>query len=474
MIIKYIAAVFITAVLVTTLYYFTDPAFLNNSAKSSSQEEIHSEHEEEQLYTCSMHPFIVEDEPGTCPVCGMDLILKKQSSKNEYNQGKERKIAYWKAPMNPREIYNEPGKSAMGMDLVPVYEDQLVSGVNIKIDPVIIQNMGIKTETVKKAELNHKITAYGHITYDEKKITEINPRYSGWVEKLYVNSDGESVKKNDPLFKVYSPELITAQKEYISALKRSSYNKGSGKKYTEAAESRLLNYGLSQSFIKSLGSLKSPKSSVIIKADKNGIIRDKDIFEGGYFPKGKTLMKITDISRVWVEVHIFDNEIPLVKEGMEAEMKIPFMPEKTFKGKISHIYPYVTKKTREVIARIEFENENLELKPDTYVDIEVTASSKTGIAVSSQAIIRTGKENIVFIVKENNKFIPRKVVTGAPVNSGKIHILSGLAPGDKVVTSGQFMLDSESNLNEAISKMTGSEEEKYDKTGSDDDFFDDM
>jgi Cu(I)/Ag(I) efflux system membrane fusion protein/cobalt-zinc-cadmium efflux system membrane fusion protein len=439
-----------------------------NSTGDNVLHEDH-EHDEKTLYTCSMHPFIVEDKPGECPICGMDLVEKEQK---EESGEKKRVIAYWKAPMNPSEIYDSPGKSAMGMDLVPVYEDELSGGVDIKIDPVVVQNMGIKTAKVKEEDLSYTIRTYGHITYDETRIVEVNPRFSGWVEEIYVNFNGESVKKADPLFRVYSPELIRAQEEYISALRNRSI---SGSSIGESAKRRLLNYGLSKAFIEKLKINKKAEDSILIRAMASGIIQDKNILNGGFFSSGKSLMKIMDISSVWVEGHIFDREIDMVKKGMDVEMILPFKPGEKFMGKVTFIYPYIEKKTRDVIVRIEFENKDMELKPDMYADIIINTNKGRGLVVPDESIIRSGIKNIIFVAKANGKFIPRDVKLGSPVNGSKIHIVTGLAPGEEVVVSGQFMLDSESRLNEAVNKMLTAEkkEDAVDKK-AEDDFFSDM
>ncbi len=181
------------------------------------------------LYSCGMHPWIVAGEPGNCPICGMSLTPKRDQEDKGQDSG-ERKIAYWRAPMNPIEIYDAPGKSAMGMDLVPVYDDEVTGGVAIKIDPVTQQNMGLRTARAEKGPLVHTIRTYGHITYDETKKTQINPKFSGWFEKLHANFTGQIVEKDEPLFDIYSPELITAQEDYLEAYRNASRNPSSPNK----------------------------------------------------------------------------------------------------------------------------------------------------------------------------------------------------------------------------------------------------
>ena len=183
----------------------------------------HEEHDKTSLWTCGMHPFVITEEPGNCPICGMKLIPKRDTNESAEEKG-EKQIAYWRAPMNPTEIYDKPGKSAMGMDLVPVYEEELVGGVEIKIDPVTQQNMGVRTALAEKGPLVHTIRTYGHITYDETRMSEISPKFNGWIEKLYVDFTGQQVEKGQPLFSIYSPELLSAQEEYLSAYRNVRHN----------------------------------------------------------------------------------------------------------------------------------------------------------------------------------------------------------------------------------------------------------
>ena len=387
----------------------------------------------------------------------------------------ERKIAYWKAPMNPAEIYDKPGKSAMGMDLVPVYEDENTDGSKIKISPVMKQNMGIRIAAARVKNLSHKISTYGHITYDESKIFEINQRYSGWIEKLYISYKGEHIKKGAPLFSIYSPELITAEQEYVNALKNSRYIK-SRFKIVESSKRRLMNFDLPVEFINNLKKRQEVEQSIIIKSNASGIIIKKNILQGGYFKSGDTLLEIADISNVWVEAHIYDYEIALIKKGMPVTMTLPYTPGKIYKGKVSFIYPYVEKQTRDVIVRFEFPNKNNQLKPDMYADISLIADQGKGIVVPYESIIRSGGKKIVFVEKGKGEFEPRKVITGFPVNDNEIHIIKGIAEGEKIVRSGQFMLDSESNLNESVNKMSFNKEDEKDSSSQTEDnsFFEDM
>lgn len=465
---------FLTAVIILTAFYF---AGVPTHKKNADHDHL-KDKTEELLYTCSMHPFIITEEPGSCPVCGMNLVPKQKEKQPEGS--KERKIAYWKAPMNPEEIYDKPGKSAMGMDLVPVYEDELSSGVEITINPVIRQNMGIRTQKAFLAPLIHTIRTFGHLTYDETRTVQVSPRYSGWVEKLHVNFKGQMVKKGQALFTIYSPELITAQEEYLEALRSSKkQTSGYGSKILKSAKRRLENYNISKKEIRSIESGNQAKNSITIRSPFTGVVSVKNIIEGGYFKAGTNLYTISDLSKIWVEAHVYEYELSRISEDMNAEITLPYHPGKVYKGKVTYIYPYLQKKTRDVVIRLEFENPELELKPDMYANVQIkTSGDKQGLVIPSEAVIRSGEQNLVFLTDGDGRFFPRNVTPGLSLDNGNIHILTGIAPNELVVTSGQFLLDSESKLKEAVNKMLEADQPEKDPKDSEpdneDDFFNDM
>jgi len=420
---------------------------------------------ETQLWTCGMHPMIITEEPGLCPICNMELTPKREDAGSSQTSD-EKKIAYWKAPMNPREIYDEPGKSAMGMDLVPVYENELVGGVNISIDPVTVQNMGVRTATARKGPLVHTIRTYGHITYDETLTARISPKFSGWFEKLYVNFAGEHVQKGEPLFEIFSPDLMAAQEEYLSAFRTLNRSGGGNRALLASAARRLRIFGVADSEIKAIEQANQVKKRILIRSPFTGVVTDKNAVEGGYVKEGTVVYNLADLSRIWVEAHIYEYELDRVKKGQDVEMTLPYHPGKTYRGRVAFIYPYLQQKTRDVVIRLEFENPDMELKPDMYADVRIeTRGEQEGIIIPSEAVIRSGERNVVFVTREKGKFSPREVTLGMALDEGNVQILSGIAPNEQVVTSGQFLLDSESKLKEAVQKMmevkpSGEETEK--------------
>ncbi|MCF8027223.1 MAG: efflux RND transporter periplasmic adaptor subunit [Desulfobacteraceae bacterium] len=474
-----VLAIFLTAVL--TLAIAAGAAWYSGLLSFADHQHRKVQQDSNIQYTCSMHPQVVTDEPGDCPICGMELVPKDSVDEKDDADDGERKIAYWRAPMNPEEIYDEPGKSAMGMDLEPVYEDELVGGVNISIDPVMEQNMGIRTVAVKQGPLSHTIRTYGHVTYNETATTRINLKFSGWIEKLHVDFTGARVEKGDPLFDFYSPELITAQQDLLEA--RRNYTRRpdeTNKKMLESVRSRLGYYGIAKSEIDQVIGQGAVRHALTIKSPYTGVVTEKNVLEGDYVQSGTTIYQIADLSSVWVEAHIYEYELARVQKGLKAEMTLPYLPGEKYEGQVAYIYPYLQRKTRDVVVLLEFDNPDMFLKPDMYGDVKIaTSSDETGLHVPRSAVLRSGQRDIVFVRRSAGKFTPREVKPGIPLDNDRIEILEGLAPGEQVVVSGQFMLDSESKLREASRKMTEREDpgEKDNDSGQnsaeDKGFFDD-
>ncbi|MBE0617775.1 MAG: efflux RND transporter periplasmic adaptor subunit, partial [Proteobacteria bacterium] len=292
--------------------------------------------EEKTLYTCGMHPWIIAEQPGECPICGMKLTPKRDEGETAPTAAAgERRILYWRAPMNPTEIYDAPGKSAMGMDLVPVYEDEVVGGVEVRIDPVTQQNMGVRTAPVETGPLVRIIRTYGHVTYDETRTSQVSPKFSGWIEKLYVDFTGQAVKKGDPLFGIYSPELVSAQEEYLVTYRNLSRIQGPESRDLLASARRRLSYwDVPEEEIRALETSGQVRKALTIRSPFTGVVTQKNAVEGVAVKEGTTIYQIADLSRVWVEAHIYEYELPWVRLGQEAIMTLPYQPGKTYRGKV--------------------------------------------------------------------------------------------------------------------------------------------
>jgi Cu(I)/Ag(I) efflux system membrane fusion protein/cobalt-zinc-cadmium efflux system membrane fusion protein len=351
------------------------------------------------------------------------------------------------------------------MDLVPVYAEdgeEKEPASTIRIDPVTIQNMGVRLGRVERKPLVKHIRTFGNITYDERQIYTVNTKFNGWIEKLYVDFVGETVKKGQPLFEIYSPELVTAQEEYLLALeqnrdlKDSSYARirEGAQRLLKASHTRLRYWDLSEKQIKKIENTGTVQKTLTIYSPARGVVIKKNAFQGHYVKAGQNQYEITDLSKVWVDVDIYEYELPWVRKGMPAKMELSYIPGKIFNGNVLFVYPFLTAKTRTARLRLEFPNPDYQLKPDMYVNVTLeSAIAGDSLVIPLEAVIDSGVRKVVFVALGKGKFQPREVKLGLEVNDYEFQVLEGLRENEQIVISAQFMLDSESRLREAIQKM---------------------
>ncbi len=416
---------------------------------------------EKQLYTCGMHPQIISDEPGNCPICGMKLVPIKNTGQSVSPQKKEKKILYWRAPMDPNEIYDKPGKSKMGMELVPVYEDESGGSGIVTIDPEVQQNMNIKTAKVEVKELSSSVTTNGVLTTDETSEYIVTTRMNGWIQKLYVNYTGQQVSKGSKLMDIYSPELVSAQQELLTALSyQNSVNESSlgsiresGNELVKNSMRKLELLEVPESEVKRLIDTKEVKTYITLYAQKSGTVLEKNIVDGQKIMNGMQLLKIANLSELWLMADIYEYELSKISLGSKANINYNYLPGKSFTGTVSFIYPTIDPKSRTVKIRINVNNHSGELKPEMFANVEI-AGKTLGMypVISENAIIRSGMKNIVIIALGNGKFKPQEVKLGSYAN-GYYQVLKGLSEGNTIVTSAQFLIDSESNLRAAIGQL---------------------
>jgi Cu(I)/Ag(I) efflux system membrane fusion protein len=379
--------------------------------------------------------------------------------------GKEKgKILYWRSSMNPTEIYKTSGKDTMGMDLVPVYEGEEAMGPpgTVKIDPVTIQNIGVKTVEIRRQRLVREIRTVGRVVYDEKKGRQISSKIGGWVERQYVNFNGQVVERGERLLEIYSPELVSAQEEYLIAVKhleglKSGFRKegaAGSKDLLRAAETRLRYWDITEGQVKALRERGEINRTMVLHAAFKGIIVRRDVLEGGYVKPGQDLYTIADISAVWVYADIYEYEAPWLRLGQEAVMTLAYQPGVSYRGRVTYIYPYLKNMTRTLQVRMEFPNDkDITLKPDMWANIRLlSAIVREGLAVPIQSVIRTGKRDIALVALQGGRFEPRDLRLGLQAGD-EFEVLEGLKEGERVVTSAQFLINSESNLQAALSKM---------------------
>jgi len=429
----------------------------------------------EQLYSCGMHPEVISDKPGNCPICGMKLTpIKSTGQGKEQEQtsdsSKQGKILYWRAPMDPTEIYDKPGKSKMGMDLVPVYEGEEADGAgSIIIDGVLQQNMNLRVAKVERRDIFNVIRAYGKVSYAEDRESTVHTKISGWVEKLYVNKTGQKVQKGQPLLEIYSPELVTTQEEYLLALKNyqelssSSYEsvKNSAEKMLLLARGRLEYWDIPESEITRIKESGQAHRTILLRSQMTGVVTHKTVVEGDKISPGMDLFHIANLDKIWVEASVYESELALVKVGLKAELALDHIQMGKRIGKVDFIYPYLDQKSKANTVRLVFDNHDHVLKPDMYATVRIFShTAKDALAVPSEAVIHSGKRQIVFVSQGDGKYEPREIKVGVESGDGYVQVVSGLFDHEEVVVSGQFMLDSESRTREAIAKMRETQAQK--------------
>jgi len=376
----------------------------------------------------------------------------------------EKKPMYWVAPMDANYRKDKPGKSPMGMDLIPVYDDggkgPDEGPGTIRISSDVVNNLGVRTSTASYKPLHTEINTVGYVTYDEDKLVHIHPRVQGWVEKLYVKAIGDPVKKNQPLYDIYSPELVNAQEELLLALDRKN------SRLISAAQNRLEALQLPKLAITQLKKTKKVQQNITFYAPQNGVVENLKIREGFFVKPGSTLMSIGDLSEVWVEAEVFERQAGQVKTGTPITMTLDYMPGKTWQGHVDYIYPTLDAKTRTVKVRLRFKNEGGEFKPNMFAQIAIhTTGDENALLIPKEALIRTGNQDRVVLALGEGSFKSVAVRVGR-YDSESVEILEGLSSGEKIVTSAQFLLDSESSKSSDFKRMNHADT-KGDNSASD-------
>ena len=368
------------------------------------------------------------------------VLLNKNISQED-----EEKPLYWAAPMDPNFRRDGPGKSPMGMDLIPVYEEKETSSSNpglaqaIFIKSEVQHNLGVKTDKATLKTLSPQFETVGYVGYNEDTLIHIHPRVEGWIEKLYVKAEGNPVEKGKPLYELYSPELVIAQEEYILALEQNNA------RLIRSATDRLKALHVPTKTIQRLSRTKTVNQHITFYSPQNGVIDNLNIREGYFVKPDKTLMSIGALDKIWVEAEIFETLSSKVKPGLKAQMAIDALPGKSWQGKVDYIYPTLNEVRRTLRVRMEFDNSGGLLKPNMYAKISLFSQPEENIlTIPKPALIRTGKMDRVVLALEEGHFKSVQVSVGS-IYDDDVEILSGLKEGDSIVTSGQFLIDSESS-----------------------------
>lgn len=370
----------------------------------------------------------------------------------------EKKPIYWVAPMNPDYKRDKPGKSPMGMDMIPVYEESSTDKNNspgiIRISSDVINNLGVRTALVRNQPLHTQINTVGYVQYDEDQLIHIHPRVEGWVEKLYVKAAGDPVKEGQPLYEIYSPALVNAQKELIIALDRGN------NRLIQAAEDRLKALRLPKRAIKALKESRKIKQTITIYSPQSGVVTSHNIREGFFVKPSTSLMSIGSLEQVWVEAEVFERQVFQVKEGLPVTMSLEYLPGKTWTGKVDYIYPTLNVKTRTVKVRLRFDNKDKDLKPNMFSQIMIhTHAKEDSLVVPKEAVIRSGSFDRIVLAMGEGRFKSLRVKVGR-YDDQFAEILSGVKVGEKIVSSAQFLLDSESSKTSDFKRMNEQSDEE--------------
>jgi RND family efflux transporter MFP subunit len=420
-----------------------------------------------RLWMSPTDPAYVKDKPGKDPQ-GRDLVPftgEKGETPAASVAQKERKIKYWISPMDPGYVRDQPGKAPCGMDLVPVYEDEPGAAAQegaIAVDPRLLQSMGVRTAKAEIKEISRTIRAVGQVAYDERRLTVVTTKLPGWVERLFVKAAGDPIRRGQALLSLYSPELVATQDEYLLALKNKKAMEKSGvpefqagaRRLAAAARQRLKYWDISDSQIAELERTGEAKRTLTLASPAGGIVIKRQVTEGQMVQAGMPLMEVADLSSVWVEADIYEYELPWVKVGQQAHMTLTYLPGETFHGQVQYIYPFLKEATRTARVRLVFPNKGLRLKPDMFAQVDIVSPAKEpAVVIPGEAVLDTGEKQHVFLALGQGRFEPRQVKVGVRGDDGQVQVLSGLKGGEEVVTSAQFLLDSESRFREAIAQM---------------------
>lgn len=418
------------------------------------------------LYQCPMHPSIVRDRPGNCPICGMKLVKIGDSSGTSAEDSKKRKIEFYRSPMDPRQTSPVPRKDEMGMDFIPVYEDEKGASVSsveglatIEIDPARQQLIGLKTADVTRGKVTGAWRTVGRVAVDERRVRRINIKVPVYVERVYVDFIGKSVRRGAALFSGYSPELLLAQEEYRIALatrrpvSASSELPAQSNGLVAAARRKLELLDVPDSTIKKLERNGKARKSVTFHSPITGVVTKKDVVEGTKLDEGALPYEIVDLSRVWVLADIYETDLHRVRIGMPAKLTLKAYPNRLFEGTSAFVDPVLDPNTRTAKLRLEFANPSGELRPEMFGEVTLESGDREGLLVPQDAVVDSGTMKVVFVAVGEGKFQPREVSLGDSAGRS-VEVLSGLSEGERVVVRANFLIDSESRLRASLSALT--------------------
>jgi Cu(I)/Ag(I) efflux system membrane fusion protein len=430
---------------------------------------------EPDLYHCPMHPTVVQDHPGDCPICGMKLVKttpERAATAPAAGSGTQpaptdsgkRHIAFYRSPMDPRQTSATPRKDEMGMDYLPVYEDEVrgeapVAGMaTVQIDPDRQQLIGLRTTEVVRQQIGGEVRTIGRVAVDETRVRHVNVKNQGFVERIFVDFVGKHVNRGDPLFSVYSPDLLAAEEELLGALRMMTTGGASesmhdaNRMLVEAARRKLALWDVPASELARLEQTRQPIKAITLYSPASGVVTKKDVVEGMKLEAGAMPYEIVDLSTVWVLADVYESEIRFVQLGVGATLTLKAFPDRTFEGKVVFIDPFLDPQSRTVKVRLTFPNPTGDLRPEMFGDVVLKIAPHDGLVVPEDAVMSSGTSRVVFVAQGDGKFVPREVELGR--TDGKLaEVVRGLEAGERVVTRANFLVDSESRLRASLNSM---------------------
>jgi Cu(I)/Ag(I) efflux system membrane fusion protein len=386
-------------------------------------------------------------------LAGRFYIPSGDGSPATSGDGGEREILYWVAPMDANYRRDEPGKSPMGMDLVPVYADEVDSQPGtVKIDPTVVNNLGVRTARAERGALSRHIDTVGYVQFDEDTLHHVHTRVDGWIEKLATKATGDQVEQGQLLFELYSPTLVNAQQEFLAALRSNNAV------LRQASRERLTALGVTEGEIARLEKERTVRQRVRVYAEADGVIAHLAVREGIFVTPANEVMSIAELDKVWVLAEVFEREAAWVKPGQMAMVELDYLPGKMWHGTVDYVYPELDPKTRTLTVRIRFDNEDEMLRPNMFARVTIYAEDTGSVVhVPREAVIRGGTIDRVVVALGEGRYRSRKVTLGIESHD-RVAIRSGLEAGEEIVVSGQFLIDSESNIEAALARMDRQDE----------------
>ncbi len=396
------------------------------------------------------------------------LLFHKDAMQAPAVQEAGREPLFYRNPMNPEVTSPVPATDFMGMDYVPVYADKDRASVvgTVKIDPVVQNNIGLRTAIAEQKPMSRTIRSVGHVDYDEQKLVRLHPKVDGWIRDIRVDKTGQPVADDDILLSIYAPKLVATQQEYLLALSNFEALKNSpfedisegARALVKSSRGRLQLLDVPEHQILELEESRTIMESLHIHAPASGTVLQIGARQGQYVTPGTELYLIADLSTVWVYVGIYEYELPWIAEGDQVEMTLASVPGRTFRGELDYIFPYAEAKTRTTKVRMIFDNPDGVLRPDMLVEVSIHAAEQQAqIVVPAEAVVRSGDYNQIFVMTSEGSLEPRKITLGIE-SRGEVSVQSGITAGERVVVSAQFLIDSESKLREAAAKMLNPDE----------------